>query len=191
MVEDVDYFDTFARPYDLLMPPAREKSLRVGLELAERTVGRALDVGGGTGRGASAVGDVDWIVVDLARGMLERARDHGFGAVQGDGSRLPVGDGRVDAVLIIDALHHFADPQGAIEEAARVLEPGGVLVVREFHPGTLRGRFLVAAEGVVGFDSQFWYPEALADRMRAAGLTASVPEDGFGYTVAGVKPSQG
>lgn len=55
------------------MPSADAAVLRVGLELAERPIERGLDLGGGTGRGARALGDVEWAVLDAAPGMLREA----------------------------------------------------------------------------------------------------------------------
>jgi SAM-dependent methyltransferase len=50
--------------------------------------------------------------------------------VRGDMRRLPIADGAVDACLYCASLHHA--PLGrAVEEAARVLRPGGLLVVLE------------------------------------------------------------
>lgn len=59
----------------------------------------------------------------------------------------------------------MADPERVFAAARRVLRPGGVLLIREFDPTTLRGRGLVAAEHLVGFDSGFWTPETLRDRL--------------------------
>jgi hypothetical protein len=41
----------------------------------------------------------------------------------------------------------------------------------------------------VGFDSRFHDPDSLADMADDAGLRASVVERGFGYTMAGVRPT--
>jgi demethylmenaquinone methyltransferase/2-methoxy-6-polyprenyl-1,4-benzoquinol methylase len=187
---DVGRFHRFARPYDLLMPPARRSLLAAALSEADRDVSVLLDVGGGSGRASRAVDAERRVVVDAARGMLRQARGHGLEAVQADAGRLPVASGSVDAVLIVDALHHIRDPDRIFRETARVLRPGGVLVVREFDPTTVRGRALVVAERVVGFDSAFWSPDELAERVTAAGLRSTVLDRGFGYTVVGVAQSR-
>jgi demethylmenaquinone methyltransferase/2-methoxy-6-polyprenyl-1,4-benzoquinol methylase len=185
---DVTAFDRFARPYDLLMPPARRSALHRGLACADRPVRTALDVAGGSGRAARAVEGVEWTVVDAAPGMTRTARGRGLPAVIGDATRLPVADASVDAVVVVDALHHVGSPRAVFSEVKRVLRPGGVLVVREFDPTTLRGRGLVAAERAVGFDSVFWTPDELARLTRQTGLGPTVTERGFGYTVAATRP---
>jgi len=179
-------FDRLAGVYTAVMPPADGERLRAGLGLADGSVDRGLDLGGGPGRGARAVGEVSWTVVDLAGGMLRQARGRGIGAVRGDATRLPVRTDGVDAVLVVDALHHMPDHEGVLREVSRVLRPGGVVVVREFDPATLRGRLLVAVEALVGFGSTFRTPDSLAGVLERAGLDATVLDRGFGYTVAGV-----
>lgn len=183
---DVSPFHRFARLYDLGMWRADTATLEAGFAAAERPVERVLDVGGGTGRASLALPGYETVVVDAARGMLAQARGKGLATVQGDAATLPVRDGSADAVLVVDALHHMADPEGVFAAARRALRPGGVLVIREFDPTTLRGRGLVLGERVVGFDSQFWSPATLRDLLAAAGFEARVVEDGFGYTIAGV-----
>jgi demethylmenaquinone methyltransferase/2-methoxy-6-polyprenyl-1,4-benzoquinol methylase len=182
---DVSPFHRFARLYDLGMWRADRATLEAGLAVAERPVERVLDVGGGTGRASRALAGYDTVVVDAARGMLREARGKGLATIQGDAATLPVRDEGADAVLVVDALHHMADVDGVLAAARRVLRPGGVLVIREFDPTTLRGRGLVLAERLVGFDSHFYAPDDLRDRLAAAGFEATVVESGFGYTVAG------
>jgi len=183
---DVAPFHRFARLYDLGMYRADPETLQVGLDRADGPVELVLDVGGGTGRASRALSGPRTVVVDAARGMLREARGHGLETVQGDAATLPIGDGAADAIVIVDALHHMADVDGVFAAAHRALRPGGVLVVREFDPATLRGRGLVLGERIVGFDSHFYPPDDLRDRLTSAGFDATVPDRGFGYTVAAV-----
>jgi demethylmenaquinone methyltransferase/2-methoxy-6-polyprenyl-1,4-benzoquinol methylase len=185
---DVSPFDRFARYYDMVMPGASRSVLQDGLDVAQRPIHRLVDVGGGTGRATVAVDVPQRVVLDAAAGMLRRASGRGLDCVQGDASRLPLQTDSVDAITIVDALHHMYDWDGVFREAARVLRPGGVLVIREFDPTTLLGRGLVLGERLVGFDSQFADPATLAQRLGRAGLLPEIVDDGFGYTVVGVVP---
>jgi ubiquinone/menaquinone biosynthesis C-methylase UbiE len=181
---DVTAFDAFAPLYDLLMPAADPIALRKGLACADREVERIVEVGGGSGRAAREVGAA---VLDPARGMLERAQAKGLETVQASATDLPLATESVDAVLVVDALHHFPNHDRCLSEIARVLAPGGVLVVREFDRSTRRGHLLELAERLVAFDSTFYTAAELGERIDAAGLDARPVEYGFGMTVVGVK----
>ena len=190
---DVGFFDRIAPLYDVFMPPASAEDLRGGLAFAHRPVERVVDLGGGTGRASRrlrAIG-LDPVVFDYSAGMLRRAGEEGLPGVRADAASLPVRDGSVDAVVVTDALHHFPDPEAAIGAVVRALAPGGVLVIREFDPSTLRGRALVASEKLVGFDSAFATPAELVRFLERAGFRARIVETGFGYTVAGVVEAAG
>jgi len=182
---DVRAFDLFAPVYDRFMPPTDGVTLRKGLAVADREIDRVLEVGGGSGRVAREVGAT---VVDPARGMLRRARRRGLETVQASATDLPHPDGSVDAVVVIDAFHHFPAGQRCLSEMARVLAPGGVLVITDFDRGTRLGRALDLAERCVGFDSTFCTASELEAAIESAGLDARPIEYGFETTVAGVKP---
>ena len=92
------------------------------------------------------------IGVDRAPRMLDEARrrhlaDSRRGTLElrrGELERLPLRDGEVDCAVICLALHHLPDPGRGIAEAARILKPGGALVVVEWsahRDETLRSRF--------------------------------------------------
>jgi demethylmenaquinone methyltransferase/2-methoxy-6-polyprenyl-1,4-benzoquinol methylase len=104
---------------------------------------RILDVAGGSGdlacalaRRVGANGEV-WLT-DINRRMLERGRDRlldagaNVPAVQCDAERLPFPEGHFDCVTVGFGLRNVTRKQVALAEMARVLKPGGRLVVLEF-----------------------------------------------------------
>lgn len=57
--------------------------------------------------------------------------------MRADATNLPVRDGSVDAVILLDVLEHVADPRGVLLEAHRVMREGGHLIVSLPHKGLL------------------------------------------------------
>ncbi len=201
---DVRFFDRLAPLYDIVMPAADRETLSAGLDHANGTVDHVLDLGGGSGRATIAVDASERTVLDISWPMLRRARrrqpDHTgrqlpksadsdavgpLATIQGDAGRLPVGTDRVDAAITVDAFHHMPDQQAVVAEAARVVRPGGVFVIREFDPSHPLGWLLVRAEHAIGMGSTFYTPSDLADLLAAAGFEASLLEAGFEYTLVG------
>lgn len=186
---DAWFFDWFAPLYDRVMPPTDRDALEAGLALATTDVEIVVDLAGGSGRIGRELDDAyDVVVVDRSASMLAEARRHRLEAVQGDASRLPMPDASLDAVVIADAYHHLVRPDAVLAEVNRILEPGGVLVVRDFDPTTVRGGGIELVERLFGFPCEFRTPSALAADLETAGFDARVLDEGFGYTVAGVVP---
>jgi ArsR family transcriptional regulator len=99
------------------------------------------DLGCGTGQVSAALAPfVQRIVaVDGSAAMLQAARKrlHGVDNVdlrRGELEALPIDDGRLDAATLMLVLHHIAEPSKALAEVARVLKPGGRLVVVDMLP---------------------------------------------------------
>lgn len=136
---------------------------------------RVLDVACGTGdlielaraRGARVVG------VDFAPGMLAIARRRGLaaGLVRGDALALPLADASVDAVTCAFALRNFVALAPFLEEAARVLRPGGRLALLEV--ATPRGALLRAGHRLWFHGAVPLIGRLLADRAAYAYLPAS------------------
>ena len=99
------------------------------------------DLGCGTGHAAAAlapfVGRV--IAIDRSGEMLQAARRRlrGLPNVEvrrGDLEALPLGDAELDAATLLLVLHHVPEPAAALAEAARVLKPGGRLLLADMLP---------------------------------------------------------
>jgi ArsR family transcriptional regulator len=100
--------------------------------------GRLLDIGTGTGRVVELLAPRmrEALGIDASKAMLALARARlsgpGFAhcAVRlADMYRLPLADNAFDTVVLQMVLHHAEDPAGAVQEASRVLTPGGTLLV--------------------------------------------------------------
>ncbi len=99
------------------------------------------DLGCGTGQVAAAIAPFvrHVIAVDGSSAMLHAAkrRLQALGNVdlrRGDLESLPIDDARVDAATLMLVLHHVPEPANALREAARVLKPGGTVVVVDMLP---------------------------------------------------------
>jgi SAM-dependent methyltransferase len=106
--------------------------------LAELEPGRALDAACGTGRHAGYLADRghDVVGVDASPEMLAHAtaRSRRAWFVQGDLERLPLATGAVDLAVCSLALGHLVDLTGPVMELARVVRPGGRVVLSDLHP---------------------------------------------------------
>lgn len=185
-VKDVWFFDRVARWYDRLMPAIDGRSIQAGLDRSSRPIETVVDVGGGTGRAIRSVAAPRRVVCDASIGMLRRV-PAGLSPVRGAATALPFGSATADAVVIIDAFHHFPDPTLVVDEAARILRPGGILYVQEFDRRTVRGRLLELGERVLGFGSTFFTADELADLL-AGSFEVTVLDRGFAYAIVGTKP---
>lgn len=108
-------------------------------ELLERLpAGPVLDAACGTGRHAAflSAGGREVIGVDASKAMLARARTKlpGVDFRRGELTALPLADGEVAGAVCALALSHLPEIAPAVAELARVLKPGGRLVVSNPHP---------------------------------------------------------
>lgn len=133
-----EFFEKIAGKYgDLTQPGGGWPALAAGL--AAGFAGQdVVDLGAGEGDLAMLLarfaGSV--VAVDQSPAMLkqvkERAAAAGLTSVnvcEADLESLPLADASADAVILSQALHHAAQPALAISEAARILRPGGRMVV--------------------------------------------------------------
>jgi ArsR family transcriptional regulator len=118
--------------------PARSVEQALLDLLDDRPIGRLLDVGTGTGRllellaprVSLALGiDASRAMLALARARLAKPELTHCAVRLADMYRLPLPDGGFDVAVLQMVLHHAEDPLAALVEAARVLRPGGRLVV--------------------------------------------------------------
>ena len=98
----------------------------------------AADIGAGTGFITQGLIDADVrvVAVDQSQAMLDELQKK-FASCPivetrlGSGDAIPISDRTVDYVFANMYLHHVEDPQRAIGEMARILKPGGTLVITD------------------------------------------------------------
>ena len=122
-----------------------------------------------------------------ARSKLDRGETSRAHVRQGDIYDLPLADQTVGAAVMHQVLHFLRDPQRAVREAARVLAPGGQLLIVDFAPHDLEFLREEFAHERLGFSNQQvsqWLAdcglalletrELAPDHTGAANLTVSV-----------------
>jgi ubiquinone/menaquinone biosynthesis C-methylase UbiE len=131
-----------------------------------------LDLGTGTGRMLEllrerykrALGiDLSPAMLAYARSKLERAGVANAQVRRGDIYDLALPDHAADAVIMHQVLHFLRDPQRAVREAARVLAPGGRLLIVDFAPhelAFLREQFAHQRLGLAEAQLGQWLSEA-------------------------------
>src|SRR3954462_10776583 len=143
--------------------------------LGERPLDALLDLGTGPGRmlqllalrAGRAVGlDASHAMLSVARANLERAGLARAELRQGDVYAPPFARGSFDVILVHQVLHYLDDPARALREAARLLAPGGRIVIVDFAPHGLEFLREAQAHRRLGFSQEQvagWLAEAELD----------------------------
>ena len=120
---------------DRIVSLAGEKAFDVFVDLGTGA-GRMLEIF--ADRYRSGVGyDLSHEMLAIARANLEEAGINHAQARHGDLFSLSLEGASADVVCVHQVLHYLAEPGGAVEEAARLLKPGGRLIISDFAPHEL------------------------------------------------------
>jgi len=179
------YFRANAAEWD------RIRSLHVSEAKVEAEVCRALgngpfrllvDLGTGTGRMLEllskryerAIGfDINPTMLDYARGKIDASGLPAASVRHGDLYDIPLADGAADAIIMHQVLHFMTEPAHAISEAARILAPGGRLIIVDFAPHGMEFLREASAHERLGFSSSQigqWLGEAGLDLAATSDL---------------------
>jgi phosphatidylethanolamine/phosphatidyl-N-methylethanolamine N-methyltransferase len=128
----------WAPVYDLVFGQVFERGRLTAIEAAERVGGRILEVGVGTGISLPRYSRACQICgVDISEPMLRKARERveefGLTNVEGlwvmDAERLTFPDASFDVVAAQHVVSTVPNPEAALDEFARVLKPGGEIIL--------------------------------------------------------------
>lgn len=177
------YFSEIAESWDRLRAlhypeTAIEEALLQSIE--GQSFDRVVDLGTGTGRILSLLApfareaeglDLSHHMLTVARANLNRAEVGNARVRQGDATQTPFEDSSADLVMVHQVLHYLEQPEDVINEAARILRPGGQLLVIDFAPHDLE--FLRESQGHRRLGIREDDMAAWAD---AAGLALTAPK---------------
>jgi phosphatidylethanolamine/phosphatidyl-N-methylethanolamine N-methyltransferase len=174
-------YDRWAPVYDMVFGSVFERGREAAIAAAEEVGGRILEVGVGTGISLPDYAPSNRIFgVDISEMMLRRARDRvaelGLAHVEGlavmDARHLEFPDDSFDVVVAQYVITTVPDPEGTLDEFARVLKPGGeiVLVSRIGAEGGLRRsleHWFASAARKLGWRTEFAWERYVAWAARA------------------------
>ena len=139
---------------------------------------RVADVGAGTGIFAEVW--PQWapatvVAVEPSPAMIRAGAvtDPAVGFVRAVAELLPFSARSLDVIWVSTALHHFSDVELAVAEFARVLRPGGRVLVRTYAPGRSEVSWAEAFPGRAKWSARFQTEEQLATVFGSRGFVLS------------------
>jgi len=145
-----------------------------------------VDVGAGYGLAseliANKVGHL--VLVELDRGMAVSAhrrliKKPNLSVVRANACSLPIADEIADFVVFFDSLHHIAPTGRALEEAVRVLKPGGILAIYDLDGSKLSAKAMRLLERAFGLRSSYMTESELCGRLHDLGVIVISVERGW------------
>ncbi len=131
-------YGRWAPVYDAVFGPVFRQGRLIAVQAAERVGGRILEVGVGTGLSLSSYRRASRVIgIDISEPMLDKARQRvrrqGLSHVEdirtGDAERLDFADASFDVVVAQYVVTAVPNPERALDEFARVVRPGGEIVI--------------------------------------------------------------
>jgi ArsR family transcriptional regulator len=160
--------------------------------IGARRFRRLVDLGAGTGRMLTLLGPLadEALGLDLSQQMLNIARSNLSEASlpkvevrHGDIFNTGLADGYADLVVVHQVLHYLSEPAAAVAEAARIVAPGGKLVVVDFAPHGMESLRQAHQHRRLGFSTEDMQRWIEAGGLRLVDQRALPPADGQGLTV--------
>lgn len=147
-----------------------------------------LDIACGGGLLAPHVDGYRHVGVDINHSALNVAREHGVQPIRADARALPIATGSVEVVVAGEVLEHVPDQTAVVAEIARVLAPGGTLILDTIAATRLaRVVAVTIAERIPGGPPRRLHDPALfVDRKR---LVDECRSHGISLRLNGLRPS--
>jgi SAM-dependent methyltransferase len=172
MDNSISVFNQYTEEYDKWFdrnPFAYESELLAIKRFFPRR-GKGLEIGVGTGKFALPLGIK--VGVEPARAMAVIARQRGIEVHETVAENLPFENGTFDFVLMVTVLCFLHNPKTAIEEIARVLKPGGSLIIGMIDRESFLGKIYESkkAKSLFYQDAQFYSVPEVIDMLKRTGF---------------------
>jgi SAM-dependent methyltransferase len=171
-----EVFERHAQEYDAWFkrnPAAYEAELRA-IKAALPGSGAGLEIGVGRGRFAALLGIGMGIDPSLAMAAMARAR--GIEVIIARAEQLPFPAKQFDYALMVTTICFVDDLKAAFRETARVLKPGGILVIGFIDRNSLLGKQYAARKDQDGFyrHARFYSVGEVLSNIRQAGFADTI-----------------
>lgn len=172
-------FDRFAFLYDGFM----QKTGLAGEERLLEHIGkvegkRVADIGGGTGSLAVLLAGLkaEVVIVDPSASMtaIAEKKEQRIKVVRASAEEMPLAGISFDVVCMKDCLHHIVNRKKALNEAVRVLKPGGKMVILEFYPANLKAKLIFCFERLCSEKTWPVDPEVMKEILHGLGMKGKI-----------------
>jgi ubiquinone/menaquinone biosynthesis C-methylase UbiE len=147
-----------------------------------------LELGAGAGRntlrytGFKQVVLLDYSLTQLQQALQRLGRNQRYIYVAGDIYKLPFVDGLFDTATMIRTLHHMAEPQAALRQVHRTLQPGAIFILEYANKQNMKAilRYLIRRQAWSPFTRQSvefeklnfdFHPKAVRGWLKETGFT--------------------
>lgn len=144
-----------------------------------------LDAGGGFGRITNRLIDCfeSIFIFDYSLPMLRRAStiNKGVDRICGTVDWLPFPENSIDAIIVVDAFHHFPNQKNALGSLLQVLKPGGIFILEDPDIRKFSVKLLALAEKFIFKYTKFLRSEVIANWIDPEKFTIDIMEDRANY----------
>ncbi|MCP4651883.1 MAG: methyltransferase domain-containing protein [Candidatus Omnitrophica bacterium] len=166
----IDVFSKYSVRYDRWYDVSRQAyfSELEALRKVMPKFGKGLEIGVGTGRFAQALGIT--LGIDPSAEMLRIADRRGVNTRRGFGEDLPFWHGSFDYVAIIIALCFVDDPLKVLEEAKRVLQNNGRIILAVVDKNSFLGKYYLKKKSIFYKNARFFSIREISKMLNKLGF---------------------
>lgn len=130
-----------------------------------------MEIGVGTGRFAAPLGIKHG--VEPSAKMREIAKQRGIDVIEGEAEKLPFDDSRFDYLLMVTTVCFLDDVLGSLQEAYRVIKPGGFIIIGFVDSSSTLGQQYLRHKNKSVFykTATFYSSDQVASFLEKAGFT--------------------